>query len=116
MERSNQQIKALAVPIENRIKQICVEYMDFEPSQIDCTFLHSFDLVITIERKHSATEALLRQQGRVALSKEIGHSVNQAFRERIALMLVREFELPVREVSTLKPAASDKFSLMVLIG
>ena len=116
MERTTRELKKLEVPIANKIKQICLEYMGSEPGEVECTFLRSHDLVITIKRQRSATEIFLEKQGRQALSKEIGVSVNQAFRERVALVLMKEFDLPVNEISMLKPVSPSRFSLMVLIS
>lgn len=115
MEKHQHDLHALQTPIENKVKKLFKNALGYELCQVECRVLESTDIVINVERSYSATESFLLQQCQPELAYDIGLTINQTLKGKLALSLIREFNLAVVEISLLKPATPRNFSLFVLI-
>ena len=115
MKKRLHNLHLLKIPIEDKVKDLFRIALGYELCQVECWILESSDIVINIERKYSATETFLIQQCELELARDIGLTINQALKRKLALTLIREFNLAVVEISFLKAATSRNFGLFVLI-
>ncbi|EDX86777.1 hypothetical protein S7335_4483 [Synechococcus sp. PCC 7335] len=115
MEKQLYNLHPLKAPIENEVRRLFKIALGYELCQVECRVLESFDIVINVERRYSATESFLLQQCQPELAYDIGLTINQTLKGKLALSLIREFDLGVVEISLLEPATPRNFGLFVLI-
>ncbi|MBE9059536.1 hypothetical protein [cf. Phormidesmis sp. LEGE 11477] len=115
MEKHLHNLHLLKIPIEDKVKKLFKTALGYELCQVDCRILQSFDIAINVKRKHSATEIFLLQQKQPELAYDIGLTINQNLKGKLALALMREFDLTVVDISFLQPATSRNFGFFITI-
>lgn len=116
MEKRPRNLHPLKTPIENKVRELFRTALGYELCQVECRILESSDIVVNIERKNSATENFLLQQNQPELACDIGLTINQTIKGKLAIVLMHEFGLAIIDISLLQPAASRNFGFLVLVN
>lgn len=115
MKRQSPNWQALLVPIEEAVDQLFYTCLGDRLNSVECRVVSEIDFVISIERPISTTESYLLDQQQDALAFEIGTTINQALKNRLFVLLSKQFGLPVTSISFLQPTQLQKLNLLVLL-
>lgn len=111
----SRKLQLLEAPIQDSIRSMHQARLGYLPNKIDCHFLKSLCLIVSVERLRSPTEQFLLEQNRPQLAQEIGRAINEILRTEIVKLLENNFQLTVVECSFLTPNLIESFSLWISV-
>lgn len=115
MAKQQKETKALTVLVAQRVQQVFAASLGYELEKVECQLLDSSDLLITIERAPSATESFLQRQHQSKEALNMGLTINRILKDKLVVLLAKEFGLVMTEISLLESADPYRFSFFILL-
>ena len=111
----SRKLQLLEAPIQDDIRSMHQARLGYLPNRVNCHFLKSLSLIVSVERSRSPTEQFLLRQNKLQLAQDVGTAINQILKNEIIKILEENFQLPVIECSFLVPTLIENFSLWMAV-
>ncbi|MEL6354911.1 MAG: Na-translocating system protein MpsC family protein [Cyanobacteria bacterium J06627_28] len=107
------QLTAIEKELEEKIRELYSDFVGHDVSAVNCKFLESADLYVSIEGSASLPEKFLEEWGSTKLAEDMRNAIDQIIRNKLGETLENDLNLQTNQISLLKPKQPEQIDILI---